>query len=164
MEHTGIGCKCRRVRRWLATQETQVSIETIPRKKRACTLLPSLALGLVFFAEQETFQEIFSRASWHRFVISALMRLRQQDLEFQDSLGYVVGFKEWSWSSRSMYGGGRCPAQRLRLFRRAGRIWTFRSIFNFPGTRGWGWGGKSCFLGDPRASALVLRGVSGPVL
>lgn len=59
MEHKGIGCKCREVRRWLPIQETQASIGTILRKKRARTLLPTLALGLVFFAEQETFREIF---------------------------------------------------------------------------------------------------------
>lgn len=60
MEHKGIGCKCEEVRRWLPTQETQASIGAMLRKKRARTLLPSLALGLVFFAGQETFPEIFS--------------------------------------------------------------------------------------------------------
>lgn len=51
---------------------------------------------------------------------------------------------------------GPWPAPRLRPPGRAGRIWTFRSIFNFPGTRGWGrgGGGKYRFLPDPRSQPL----------
>lgn len=37
------------------------------------------------------FERFSPWASWHRFVISALRRLRQKDLEFQASVGYIVG-------------------------------------------------------------------------
>lgn len=53
-------------------------------------------------------------------------------------------------------GDGQCPAQRLRPPGRAGRIWTFRSIFNFPGTRGWGEGGREILLpSGPTSFCLV---------
>lgn len=87
--------------------------------------------------ETETFIRVWhtpcpAKAPWGGPVPGARAVLTREPNEI------FLGLQDAEPTPQRGYGSGQCPALRLLPPGRAGRIWTFRSIFNFARTRSWG--------------------------
>jgi hypothetical protein len=108
-----------------------------------------LSLGCVLLADEGA-QRDFFQGLVAQICNPVFGRLKQEDQEFKTRLGHIVrklkkkkllAFKDSVGPHRVYTGVDSVPNRgSARPGAPAGRIWTFHSIFNFPGTRGWCWG------------------------